>query len=100
GHGHGALRPDAAACASTDCRDLGDGLLCTATCTPGTEAACPPGSFCRALSCGEGACAPGEAPGAADDRGAAPDAATPEPDAGTGEPEPDPGDGGSSGCRC
>lgn len=48
-------------CGSADCRDLGDGLRCTARCELGTGGACPEGFYCDEVACGEGACVLGEA---------------------------------------
>lgn len=51
-------------CATGDCRDAGQGLVCVQACTPGggvDDAACPEGTYCDETACGEGLCMLGEA---------------------------------------
>jgi hypothetical protein len=52
---------DAFACASGDCRDLGDGPRCAQSCVTGALGECPAGFYCDEIACGEGACIAGEA---------------------------------------
>lgn len=57
-------------CESGDCRILGDRRVCTERCNPfgaeGATSGCDAGAFCDVVTCGAGACVPGNAGGAAD----------------------------------
>ncbi|MCA9611225.1 MAG: S1 family peptidase [Sandaracinus sp.] len=57
-------------CESGDCRILGDRQVCTAACDPfgaaGALSSCEAGAFCDVVTCGSGACVPGNPGGAVD----------------------------------
>lgn len=57
----GAACAEAYACASGDCRDLGDGGRCTEVCAVGVAGECPDAFYCDEVVCGEGACVAGVA---------------------------------------
>jgi V8-like Glu-specific endopeptidase len=52
---------EGAYCESGDCRDLGAGLRCAASCALGAAGECPEGFYCDEVLCGEGACVLGVA---------------------------------------